>query len=65
MIGNMVYKISGKPFKSRLKINTIKGFLFDKRFNKLAYTFNEDDSFVHCDKCLIIERNEYANYKKL
>lgn len=45
---------SGKPFKSGLKINTIKGVINHPILNILAYTFEEDDSYVECRRCQII-----------
>lgn len=41
-----VTKISGKPFKSGLKINTVKSTTINPNTNKEAYTFYEDDSIV-------------------
>lgn len=45
-IGDKVYKVSGKPFKSRNKVNTVKEFTTNKYTNKPACTFFEDDSAV-------------------
>lgn len=45
-----------KPFKSGLKVNTIKGIVphpFLK--GEMAYTFEEDDSFVECRRCIKID----------
>lgn len=50
-----VIKISGKPFKSRLKTNTVKGIVINPNTNKEAYTFLEDDSVVDIDKCAKVE----------
>ncbi len=60
-IGKKVKKTSGggnkfepKPFKSGLKINTIKGVTIDPYSNKLAFTFVEDESCVKCESCVVI-----------
>ena len=45
-VGTQVKKISGKPFKSTLKINTIKSIITHPQINRPAYTFFEDDSIV-------------------
>ena len=48
-----VSKKSGKPFKSGLKINTVKGITvndYDPR-KRPAYTFFEDDSVVSTYLC--------------
>lgn len=47
-IGKMVEKKSGKPFKSTLLRNKIKGLIMSPITNKFAFTFQEDDSFVEC-----------------
>lgn len=44
--GDEVRKISGKPFKSKLKKNTIKSTLISPYTGNLAVTFYEDDSVV-------------------
>ena len=54
-IGRKVIKLSGKPFKSRLKTNTIKGTVTNPNTNKLAYEFFEDNSCVDTEKCQIVE----------
>lgn len=41
-----VEKKSGKPFKSKLKVNTVKGTTINPNTGKAAYTFIEDDSIV-------------------
>lgn len=50
-IGKQVFKPSGKPFKSTLKFNTVKGVVCNPNTGKVAFTFVEDDSFVDVDKC--------------
>lgn len=53
MIGKKVEKRSGKPFKSTLKINTVKGTKINEQDPKrrMAYTFEEDDSVVNVELC--------------
>lgn len=52
-IGKKCYKPSGKPFKSRLKINTINGVNINPHTDKPAFTFVEDDSMVNCDAVIV------------
>lgn len=53
-------KRSSKPFKSGLKINTIKGVIPHKQLeDQMAYIFEEDDSYVECRRCLIIEKKSF------
>ena len=44
-----------KPFKSGKKVNTIKGVITHPILFIPAYTFNEDESYVECRRCKIIE----------
>ncbi len=61
-IGKKVYKPkSGKPFKSGLKINTVKGVINHPILNIPAYTFEEDDSYVECRRCVVV--NELTEYQ--
>jgi hypothetical protein len=54
-IGQKVIKKSGKPFKSGEKINTIKNVIPHPILkNEMAYTFEEDDSYVEIRKCEIL-----------
>lgn len=48
MIGNKVYKSSGKPFKSGNKVNTVIGVVDHAFTNHWAYIFAEDVSAVEC-----------------
>lgn len=41
-----------KPFKSGLKVNTVKGIINHPILNVPAFTFDEDDSFVECRRCI-------------
>lgn len=62
-IGKKVKKLSGKPFKSHLKVNTIKGIDYmevpskDKKstVKRICYTFEEDDSMVSIEMCEVME----------
>ena len=54
-IGTKVTKTSKKPFKSKLLINTIKGYDEHPILKIPAYTFVEDNSFVESRKCKIYE----------
>lgn len=53
LIGFQVAKISGKPFKSKLKINTVRGYLVHPITERECYIFEEDDSYVECKQCYI------------
>lgn len=44
-----------KPFKSKLKINTVKGVINHPILNIPAYTFVEDDSYMACKFCIIVK----------
>lgn len=50
-IGHKVAKDSGKPFKSGLKENTVKGVVDHPQLMIPAFTFEEDDSVVECRQC--------------
>lgn len=50
-IGRKVKKLSGKPFKSTLKVNTVKDLIINSHTQKIAFTFVEDDSIVECFRC--------------
>jgi hypothetical protein len=43
-----------KPFKSGLKINTIKNLCENPNTGKPAFSFFEDDSVVDCHVCELI-----------
>ena len=45
-----------RPFKSGFKTNTISGVINHPILNIPAYTFVEDDSYVECRRCEIIEK---------
>ena len=44
-----------KPFKSGFKVNTIKGIIEHPILQIPAYTFEEDESYVECRRCIILE----------
>lgn len=50
-----VRKISGKPFKSGSKINTVKGETINPNTNLPAFVFEEDDSIVDKKICVEVE----------
>ena len=45
---------NGKKFKSKLNENTVKDVIMHPILNVLAYTFEEDDSYVECRRCKLI-----------
>ncbi len=49
--GMLVYKPSGKPFKSTRKVNTVKGVVEHPVTKRPCYTFEEDDTYVEVIKC--------------
>lgn len=51
MIGKVVRKKSGKPFKSKSKQNTVKGIAPSMQPGISGFTFVEDDSIVECWRC--------------
>lgn len=44
-----------KPFKSGLQVNTVKGIVEHPVLKISAYTFEEDESYVECRRCHLIE----------
>jgi hypothetical protein len=40
-----------KPFKSGLKVNTVKGIINHPQLNIPAFIFEEDNSYVECRRC--------------
>ena len=51
-IGKTVRKKSNKPFKSGLKVATVKGYLEHPFLEGvIALSFEEDDSFVRASIC--------------
>ena len=49
-----------KPFKSKSKINTIKGIIEHPILHEPAYIFFEDDSYVLCRGVMVIGGEELA-----
>jgi hypothetical protein len=48
-------KENGKKFKSGNTVNTIKGVIMHEFIDEPAYIFEEDDSYVECRRCKIVE----------
>ncbi len=46
-----VKKKSGKPFKSKEKVNTVKDIITHPITGNPAYLFYEDDSYVEVKQC--------------
>lgn len=44
-----------KPFKSGFFINTVKGVIEHPILEIPAYTFEEDDSYVECRRCYLVD----------
>jgi len=61
-IGRRVHKpISKKPFKSGLLINVVKGVINHPILNIPAYVFEEDDSYVECRRCALVDTHEVVD----
>lgn len=56
MIGKVVTKTSGKPFKSGNEYNTVVGIVTHPILGCPAFTFIEDESFVECCRCVVVEK---------
>jgi hypothetical protein len=54
-IGKRVKKSSNRPFKSTFWINTVKDVVNHPTLNIPAYTFVEDESYVECRRCEVVE----------
>lgn len=54
-IGKHVVKVSGKPFKSKEKANTVSGIVTHPITGLRAFTFVEDDSSVECFRTVLID----------
>jgi len=55
-VGTKVIKLSGKPFKSGEKTATVKGVVDHPQLpGELAYTFDEDDSYVRASYCAAVQ----------
>lgn len=44
-----------KPFKSGEKVNTVKGLITHPFLEVPAFTFEEDDSYVECRRCIRVQ----------
>lgn len=56
IIGKKVEKFpSNKPFKSGLKVNTVKNVITHEITGLPAFTFEEDDSYVEVRKCIPVD----------
>ena len=53
--GKKVKKVSAKPFKSGLKVNTIKSLEKHPFLGIPAFSFVEDESLVECRKCVEVK----------
>lgn len=53
-VGKQVSKVSGKPFKSKEKVNTVSGITIHPVTGLHAFIFNEDDSAVECFRTVLI-----------
>ena len=59
MIGKKVRKTSKrdnqpKPFKSTFLTNTVKGIIDHPQLHIPAFTFEEDNSYVECRRCILV-----------
>lgn len=52
---SFVKKRNPKPFKSGFLINTVNGIINHPKLNVPAYTFVEDESYVECLRCKVVE----------
>lgn len=57
-IGKRVRKISGKPFKSQQKVNTVRAVCVHDHRPGLAFTFMEDASQVSCETCVLVPEEQ-------
>jgi hypothetical protein len=57
MIGKKVRK-DKKPFKSTFKVNTVKGVVDHPILHVPCFTFEEDDSYVECRRCIAVEDSQ-------
>lgn len=57
------FDIKPKPFKSSFLVNTIKGVIIHPHLNVPAYTFQEDESYVECNRCDVID--DYPHLKSV
>ena len=62
-IGCKVHKLSKKPFKSKSKINTVKGVVVHPQKDIPAFTFVEDDSYVACNICVMASESDVVQFQ--
>lgn len=55
MIGKVVRKRSGKPFKSKEKNNTVTSIAVNIQTGLVGFRFKEDISIVECWRCVEVE----------
>ena len=59
-IGKKVRKYkSNRPFKSGKNVNKVKGVIEHPILFIPAYTFFDDDSYVECRRCEVVETNNF------
>lgn len=52
---------NNKKFKSGLLINTVKDVIDHPVLHIPAYTFEEDDSYVECRRCFLVDTHEVVD----
>ena len=52
---------NAKPFKSGQQINTVRGVINHPELNVPTYVFDEDNSYVECRRCIIIDTHEVVD----
>lgn len=55
--GTKVKKTSDRPFKSQLRVNTIKYVTTHEETGLPGYKFEEDDSVVECRRCIEVKES--------
>jgi hypothetical protein len=50
-VGRQIMKVSGKPFKSKGLYNTVSGVTENPHTDRVAFTYEEDDSVVDAHIC--------------
>jgi hypothetical protein len=58
LIGKKVEKVSGKPFKSTYKLNTVKDVFKHPETGYLCFTFEQDESYVECFRCIAVKGHQ-------
>jgi hypothetical protein len=52
---------NNKKFKSGSVINTVKGVINHPVLDIPAYVFEEDDSYVECHRCFLVDTHEVVD----